>query len=110
MTGAGNSPSWKGARISACWLGGTPPRNTSVSVPRLMPEERARETLALNLRRAAGVIRARFCEQTGFELGALAGAAIQRHVETGLLIDDGSDVRLTRAGRCVADSIVADLL
>lgn len=76
----------------------------------LPPEERARETLALNLRRAAGVIRTRFCEQTGFELDALAGAAIQRHVETGLLIDDGSDVRLTRAGRCVADSIVADLL
>ena len=38
MTGPGKSPSWNGARIAAYWLAGTPPRNTSVSVPRLMPE------------------------------------------------------------------------
>jgi len=38
LTGPGNSPSWNGARITAYWLGGTPPRKTSVSVPRLTPE------------------------------------------------------------------------
>src|SRR5215468_10326993 len=38
LTGPGKSPSWNGARIAAYWLAGTPPRNTSVSVPRLMPE------------------------------------------------------------------------
>ena len=42
MTGAGKSPSWNGARIAAYWLGGTPPRNTSVSVPRLTPERTVR--------------------------------------------------------------------
>ena len=33
----GNSPSWNGARIAACCDGGTAPRKTSASVPRLMP-------------------------------------------------------------------------
>ena len=42
MTGAGKSPSWKGARMAAYWDGGTPPRNTSVSVPRLTPERTVR--------------------------------------------------------------------
>ena len=42
MTGPGKSPSWNGARIAACWLGGTPPRNTSVSVPRLTPDRSVR--------------------------------------------------------------------
>ena len=42
MTGAGKSPSWNGARMAAYWLGGTPPRNTSVSVPRLTPERTVR--------------------------------------------------------------------
>ena len=42
MTGPGKSPSWNGARIVAYWLGGTPPRNTSVSVPRLMPDRSVR--------------------------------------------------------------------
>ena len=36
------SPSWNGARIAAYWLAGTPPRNTSVSVPRLTPERSVR--------------------------------------------------------------------
>ena len=44
MTGPGKSPSWNGARIAAYWLGGTPPRNTSVSVPRLTPERSVRTT------------------------------------------------------------------
>jgi putative oxygen-independent coproporphyrinogen III oxidase len=76
----------------------------------LAPEERARETLALNLRRAEGVLRERFREQTEFEVDALAGPALQRHVAAGLMIDDGKSLCLTRAGRCVADSIVADVL
>ena len=44
MTGPGKSPSWNGARIAAYWLGGTPPRNTSVSVPRLTPDRSVRTT------------------------------------------------------------------
>ena len=42
MTGPGKSPSWNGARIAAYWPGGTPPRNTSVSVPRLTPDRSVR--------------------------------------------------------------------
>jgi oxygen-independent coproporphyrinogen-3 oxidase len=76
----------------------------------LGPEERARETLTLNLRRKEGVNRERFREQTGFELDALAGDVIAGHVAAGLLEDDGESVHFTRAGRCVADSVIADLL
>ncbi len=47
MTGPGKSPSWNGARITSYWLGGTPPRKTSDSVPRLTPETQgAHEHLA----------------------------------------------------------------
>jgi oxygen-independent coproporphyrinogen-3 oxidase len=77
---------------------------------KLPPEERARETLALGLRRAAGVGRNAFHEQTGFDLDALAGAAIGRHVELGLLRDDGERVSLTRPGKYVADAVIAGLM
>jgi oxygen-independent coproporphyrinogen-3 oxidase len=76
----------------------------------LGPEERARETLGLLLRRAEGVVRAAFCCQTGFEVDALAGPALGRHAELGLLEDDGLSVRLTRRGRCVADAVIAAVL
>jgi putative oxygen-independent coproporphyrinogen III oxidase len=76
----------------------------------LGPEERARETAGLNLRRAEGIARRRFREQTGLDLDALAGPAIQRHVELGLLADDGLSVRLTRRGKCVADGVIQQLL
>jgi oxygen-independent coproporphyrinogen-3 oxidase len=76
----------------------------------LEPEERARETLTLNLRRREGIHRDQFRQQTGFDLDALAGPVLARHVAAGLLADDGDSVCLTRSGRCVADSIIADLL
>jgi oxygen-independent coproporphyrinogen-3 oxidase len=76
----------------------------------LPPEERARETIGLNLRRAEGVVRAAFRGQTGFDLDALAGPALRRHADLGLVADDGASVRLTREGRCVADAILYDLL
>jgi oxygen-independent coproporphyrinogen-3 oxidase len=73
-------------------------------------EERARETLAVQLRRAEGIDRAAFCQQTGFDLDALAGPVIQRHVEMGLLDDDGVRVCFTRQGKYVADSVIENLL
>jgi oxygen-independent coproporphyrinogen-3 oxidase len=76
----------------------------------LAPEERARETLAVQLRRSDGVGRERFREQTGFELDALAGRALGPLVAQGLLEDDGARVRLTRAGKYVADAVVGRLL
>jgi oxygen-independent coproporphyrinogen-3 oxidase len=76
----------------------------------LAPEERARETASLNLRRAEGIQRASFHEQTGFDLEALFGQILQRHVELELLEDDGHDVRLTRRGKCLADAVIAEFL
>ncbi len=76
----------------------------------LPPEERARETLAVQLRRAEGIHRPSFREQTGWDLDTLAGPAIARHVELGLLADDGISIRLTRSGKFVADTVIQNLL
>jgi oxygen-independent coproporphyrinogen-3 oxidase len=76
----------------------------------LEPEERARETLALQLRRAEGIHRLSFREQTDFELDALVGPALSRQVEMGLLLDDANSVRLTRRGKYVADAVIESLL
>jgi oxygen-independent coproporphyrinogen-3 oxidase len=76
----------------------------------LPPEERARETMAMQLRRAEGIDRRAFREQTGFDLDSLAGPAIARHVELELLADDGEKVRLTREGKYVADAVITGLL
>ena len=84
--------------------------STVMQSERLGDEERARETLAVNLRRSEGIVRQDFRRQTGFEVDALAGAAVRRHTEQGLLDDDGAAVRLTRRGKCVADAVVSSLL
>jgi oxygen-independent coproporphyrinogen-3 oxidase len=88
-------------------LAGEPTAFQSEELP---PEERARETLGLQLRRAEGVERAPFRGQTGFDLDTLAGPALGRHTGLGLLLDDGTSVRLTRRGRCVADALICELL
>ena len=82
---------------------------TAFQAEELPPGERARETLAVQLRRADGINRPAFREQTGFDLDALTGRALARHVELGLLRDDGDRVWLTRAGKCVADAVVEAL-
>jgi oxygen-independent coproporphyrinogen-3 oxidase len=76
----------------------------------LGPEERARETLALQLRRAEGIDRPSFRAQTGFDLDALAGPAVARLVDLGHLAEDNTRVRLTRQGQCVADAVLGELL
>jgi oxygen-independent coproporphyrinogen-3 oxidase len=76
----------------------------------LEPYERARETMAVQLRRAEGIDRPAFREQTGYDLDAAAGPAIARHVDLGLLRDDGRRVCLTRAGKYVADGVIERLL
>ena len=72
----------------------------------LAPEDRARETIGQNLRRAEGIQRVRFRQQTGFDLDALAGGAIGALAASGHLHDDGISVRLTRQGQCVADAVI----
>jgi oxygen-independent coproporphyrinogen-3 oxidase len=73
-------------------------------------EERARETLTLNLRRAEGIDRPAFRDQTGCDVDALVGPVIALHHEAGLLQDDGKRVWLTRQGKCVADAVAGSLM
>ncbi len=76
----------------------------------LEPRDRALETVAVQLRRMEGIPRSRFAVQTGFELNELMGAKLRQLVGLGLLEDAGDSVRLTRAGQCVADGVIEDIL
>jgi oxygen-independent coproporphyrinogen-3 oxidase len=76
----------------------------------LDPEERARETAFLQLRRQEGIDRRTFQQQTGFNLDHLLERAITRHVAGSLLEDNGKRVRLTRQGKFLADTVFRDLL
>jgi oxygen-independent coproporphyrinogen-3 oxidase len=76
----------------------------------LAPEDRARETLVIGLRRMRGIHRQDFARQTGLELDALAGSELGRFIQQGLLQQDGDWVRLTREGLFVSDSIWPYLL
>jgi oxygen-independent coproporphyrinogen-3 oxidase len=80
---------------------------TTFQAEELGPEERARETLALGLRRTEGVDRQAFRLQTGFDLDSLAGPALARFGELGMVHDHGGQVCLTRPGRYVADTIIS---
>jgi oxygen-independent coproporphyrinogen-3 oxidase len=88
-------------------LAGESPTFQSEELP---PWERARETMAVQLRRAEGIDRDAFRQQTGFDLDAVAGPAVARQVAWGFLHDDGRRVSLTREGKYLADAIVTDLL
>jgi oxygen-independent coproporphyrinogen-3 oxidase len=83
---------------------------TTFQSEKLEADERARETMAIQLRRAEGIGRFSFQAQTGWNLDALAGEAIRRQVELGLLADDGGSVRLTRRGKCLGDAVICELL
>jgi oxygen-independent coproporphyrinogen-3 oxidase len=76
----------------------------------LSPEERARETMAVQLRRSEGIDRPAFELQTGLVLDAVASAKLPQLVEQGFLIDDGRQVYLSREGKFVADAVIERLL
>jgi len=76
----------------------------------LSPEERARETLIIGLRRTVGIHKADFQHRTGFDMKSLAGETICKYLEAGLLEETDSHLRLTREGRFLADTVVVDLL
>jgi oxygen-independent coproporphyrinogen III oxidase len=76
----------------------------------LPPHERAVETMAVQLRRIDGIHHDNFYAQTGFLLPTLVGDAIRHLSDVGLLVDDGSTIRLTRRGLCVADGVVEQLI
>jgi oxygen-independent coproporphyrinogen-3 oxidase len=76
----------------------------------LEPTERARETMAMQLRRAEGIDRVAFLTRTGQSLDSVASSHLPWLVEQGFLLDDGRSVSLTRRGKEVADAIIARLL
>lgn len=76
----------------------------------LEPEQRARETAMLNLRRIRGLVRQEFLDQTGFSIDDLAGVAIGDFVRMGYLADDGASIRLTREGLPVGDGVLRSML
>jgi oxygen-independent coproporphyrinogen III oxidase len=71
--------------------------------------DRARETIGTQLRRAEGIDRNPFREQTGIVFDDMVNPCLTRHVSAGLLSDDGRSVCLTRKGLCVADSLIVEL-
>jgi len=82
----------------------------SGDIDAMTDEEAARERLVVGLRRRAGVERRVFRDTSGFDLDALAGRPIAAWIDRGLATDDGSCVRLTRAGLLVSDMLWADVL
>ena len=76
----------------------------------LSPEDRARERIFLALRLADGIDYHRFHAETGYRLDQLASDAIQKNVVAGLLTDDGVTMKLTRAGRFLANRVIQDFL
>jgi oxygen-independent coproporphyrinogen III oxidase len=77
----------------------------------LAPEDRARETAILMLRRTAiGLDRPDFLARTGFDIEQLAGPAIERYRAAGYLEVDENRLRLTREGIFLADQVLAEFL
>jgi oxygen-independent coproporphyrinogen-3 oxidase len=79
-------------------------------VERLSSEDLARERLVFGLRRLQGIDEQEFQRQTGFDVDELAGPALRRYVNQGLLSRQSHRLRLTRRGLVVSDSIWPDLL
>lgn len=71
----------------------------------LCPEDRARERLVFGLRRLAGVERATFERETGYQIDALVGPPLAKYVAQGFLADDGQTIRLTRSGLLISDAL-----
>jgi oxygen-independent coproporphyrinogen-3 oxidase len=76
----------------------------------LTPRERAVETAVVQLRRSAGIERASFQVQTGFSLEEVVEPVKAALMELGLLDSDECGVRLTRQGKCVADSVIQEIM
>jgi oxygen-independent coproporphyrinogen-3 oxidase len=82
----------------------------TIQSEQLNERERAQETIGLQLRRRQGIVREEFAAQTGISLDDLAGEALIRLAQLGLIRDDGRCVTLTRRGLCLADSVIAELV
>ena len=76
----------------------------------LSPEDSARERLVLALRRVEGVDKVSFRRETGYSVELLLPDQWCGLVDRGLVQDNASGLRLTRAGILVCDSICSLLL
>ncbi|WP_010584270.1 radical SAM family heme chaperone HemW [Schlesneria paludicola] len=93
------------------WLGRIERGESPVAdTEELAPEHRARELIYLSLRRNAGLDRLEFHKRTGFDLDTMCAEALRRQIELGMLEDDGQAIRLSAAGRFVADRVVLEFL
>ena len=76
----------------------------------LSDEERAREQLVFGMRMLEGVSRVEFAKETGFQVDDLAGPQLARFAELGLVQDGGDNVRLSRSGLLVSDSLWPEMI
>lgn len=76
---------------------------------KLSPLDRARETMAVQLRRAEGIHRVFYRRQTGHDLDAVA-PRLAALVDQGVLIDTSERVFLSANGKYVADAVIEKLL
>lgn len=76
----------------------------------LTVELRAREAVMLGLRMTRGIELCRFEDRFGTAVRGLAPQAYDRFIESGLLEERGTSLRLTHAGRFLADTVVAEFL
>jgi oxygen-independent coproporphyrinogen-3 oxidase len=98
-------------RSTTTWMKGVLAGGECVGdVDAMTDEAAARERLVVGLRRRDGVEREAFRAASGFEIDALAGAAIAGWVAQALATDDGAVVRLTHAGLLVSDALWSDVL
>jgi len=77
---------------------------------KITPDERAREMLAIGLRRNNGVNLGEFESRWGMSAMTLAGVAIDRLISNGLIEKTAQSIRLTAKGRLFADSIATEIV
>jgi oxygen-independent coproporphyrinogen-3 oxidase len=76
----------------------------------LAPEDTARERLVFALRRLEGIDAEQFAAETGFSITALAGDALPRLIDLGLMEIAEGRLKLTRRGLLVSDAIWPEFL
>ncbi|MEW4490047.1 radical SAM family heme chaperone HemW [Thalassoglobus sp. JC818] len=76
----------------------------------LNSEDRAREAVMLGLRQVEGIDLEQFQQRFSYPLPDLAPNAFDRLIEDQLLTLDQGKLRLTKTGRFIADSIMAEFL
>ncbi|MEO1984585.1 MAG: radical SAM family heme chaperone HemW [Fuerstiella sp.] len=76
----------------------------------LSADAKIREAIFLGLRLVAGIDINGFLNRFGCDVGEIARDSAERHLEDGLLEVADSHLRLTSAGRFMADTVMADFL